>query len=371
MRSARWRSCCRGGSRLLGQIFTCIPNVSLQNANPFCFDCVNAGVRITKVINEVDSEARAVPLILTYGEPVESIWGYGALREEDWVYEIYNEFPVAAFYTATATLDRAPSFELVLDEIDAQAHRRVTFEYEYDETVLYGLCLYRSGRIEWWYQAAQNDSESPSYYFHGYCPYALYMNVSYQKAIELWEMLMRGELEALRRQPWQTGYIYDCPACGYGGSHSEPWEYGDICPCCAYEFGVDDDFDAWGIDPAARWRKHWIETGCTWFFEEASRKPHGWNPEEQLKNVPNLAYPLQPLPPLPDTHSWQYREVNDWRGVCQIPKLTAKATDEEVQQIANFLEQEAATHHVVLTESAVSWLTTERAFTRKRKGWGK
>src|SRR5262245_44602595 len=87
-----------------------------------------------------------------------------------------------------------------------------------------------------------------------------------------------------------------CPACGYRGLASAPYahlppppwlkhpappyaaHYGmpsyEVCPCCGFEFGNDDEP---GTAPGATfedYRQDWISKGNNWFDEE--RRPTNW-----------------------------------------------------------------------------------------------
>lgn len=76
------------------------------------------------------------------------------------------------------------------------------------------------------------------------------------------------------------GELYTCPVCGYNGLEEPPYDengYGayEICPCCGFQFGLDDDPDKeQGI---AEWRRNWVEQGCPW-FSKSTRPPDGWKP---------------------------------------------------------------------------------------------
>lgn len=79
---------------------------------------------------------------------------------------------------------------------------------------------------------------------------------------------------------------YTCPVCGYprltepprgtngGGSY-------EICPCCGFQFGYDDD-DA-GIT-FSEWRARWIENNMAWWSGSQAR-PDGWDPAQQLRSL--------------------------------------------------------------------------------------
>jgi transcription elongation factor Elf1 len=78
---------------------------------------------------------------------------------------------------------------------------------------------------------------------------------------------------------------YFCPVCGYPELNEIPYDdlgnpsY-EICSCCGYEFGFDDNSKNINFDT---YRKKWINEGAKWFIPE--KKPLEWNLEEQLKNV--------------------------------------------------------------------------------------
>ncbi len=84
---------------------------------------------------------------------------------------------------------------------------------------------------------------------------------------------------------------YICPICGFvldfkPWSDNSPSE--EICPSCGMQFGYDD---AAGGNKEKRleiyksWRKKWIKEGMKWWSEGQSH-PENWNPNEQLKNIP-------------------------------------------------------------------------------------
>lgn len=77
---------------------------------------------------------------------------------------------------------------------------------------------------------------------------------------------------------------YKCPVCDYDGL-LEPTYYDDvhgsdeICPCCGFQFGLDDYPDK--EEGQKIWRRKWIEGGCKWFSD--SRKPrHNWELKKEI-----------------------------------------------------------------------------------------
>jgi hypothetical protein len=98
-----------------------------------------------------------------------------------------------------------------------------------------------------------------------------------------------------------------CPACGYPGldapayaglppgppplAHPGPppydrW-YGEpayqICPCCGFEPGNDDDPWSGSVRPRSfeEYRREWLAAGGVWL--DGSRKPPGWDLRAQLE----------------------------------------------------------------------------------------
>ena len=77
---------------------------------------------------------------------------------------------------------------------------------------------------------------------------------------------------------------YKCLVCSFKGLDEEPYDaegYGsyEICPCCGFQFGVDDFPDK--EEGIKNWREQWIEGGYKWFYNE-HLKPLNWDPVEQL-----------------------------------------------------------------------------------------
>ena len=75
-----------------------------------------------------------------------------------------------------------------------------------------------------------------------------------------------------------------CPVCNYDNLIDPPYnEYGygsyEICPCCGFEFGLDDFPDK--EEGIKNWREQWIEGGYKW-FSTCRFPPLNWDPVEQL-----------------------------------------------------------------------------------------
>ncbi|MFC1752717.1 hypothetical protein ACFL96_04900 [Thermoproteota archaeon] len=79
-----------------------------------------------------------------------------------------------------------------------------------------------------------------------------------------------------------------CRSCGFDGLKEEPYigqkdPSFEICPCCGFEFGVDDIL---GEGHYASFRNQWIENGADWFMPE--RRPKKWNLDKQLSNLSQI-----------------------------------------------------------------------------------
>jgi hypothetical protein len=80
-----------------------------------------------------------------------------------------------------------------------------------------------------------------------------------------------------------TSTPHSCPVCGHAGLAEPPRSKTgagslEICVCCGYQFGVDDDDR--GIDPATA-RARWLAGGAQW-FSHATPAPQGWDAHRQL-----------------------------------------------------------------------------------------
>ncbi len=96
-----------------------------------------------------------------------------------------------------------------------------------------------------------------------------------------------------------------CPCCGYSELVRAPYErmglppwldhgtppysrrYGepsyDVCECCGFEFGNDDQPDTAPPKTFNEYLRAWIAEGCVWFMPH--RKPEGWSLEQQLRRA--------------------------------------------------------------------------------------
>lgn len=80
-----------------------------------------------------------------------------------------------------------------------------------------------------------------------------------------------------------------CLVCGYGQLYEPPVDErgissDEICPCCGFHYGFDDDDIRDGIDVYEIWREEWVSGGCMW-FSEGRKPPEDWNPVRQLQGA--------------------------------------------------------------------------------------
>ena len=82
---------------------------------------------------------------------------------------------------------------------------------------------------------------------------------------------------------------YKCPVCNFKGLYEPAYderEIGsdDICPCCGFQFGLDDFGYSCKQEAHEVWRKKWINDGCNWKYSKTNQ-PTDWDPKEQLKEI--------------------------------------------------------------------------------------
>ena len=87
-----------------------------------------------------------------------------------------------------------------------------------------------------------------------------------------------------------------CPVCGYDGLDEPPFnERGagsdDICPCCGFQFGLDDFPYEDRERLVAEWRERWVAGGCVWKFPSDGLPPEGWDPQAQLARTWGVTVP--------------------------------------------------------------------------------
>ena len=98
---------------------------------------------------------------------------------------------------------------------------------------------------------------------------------------------------------------YICPCCGYpelegpayGIVTSPPFPKDmmppyhkhlgeasyDVCDCCGFEFGNDDEPGTANASTFDEYLKDWQASGCEW--SNKSKRPKNWSLQEQLKNL--------------------------------------------------------------------------------------
>ncbi|MED1717541.1 hypothetical protein [Brevibacillus laterosporus] len=80
-----------------------------------------------------------------------------------------------------------------------------------------------------------------------------------------------------------------CFVCNYDGLYEPPYDdrgvpSDEICPCCGFHYGYDDDDVADKEVVYQQWKEMWVGNGCKW-FSKGRQSPKGWNPSEQLKKL--------------------------------------------------------------------------------------
>ncbi len=79
---------------------------------------------------------------------------------------------------------------------------------------------------------------------------------------------------------------YQCPICGWPELVEPPRAKDgspsfEICPCCGFEFGFDDDDQRITY---AQWRTRWIAEGMVW-WSFSRPPPKEWSPAEQVSKL--------------------------------------------------------------------------------------
>lgn len=80
---------------------------------------------------------------------------------------------------------------------------------------------------------------------------------------------------------------YICIVCGYNKLNYPQWnEEGfpthQICSCCGFESGFDDDGKD-EPDTIEEYRNRWLTNGAKWCWP--SERPKEWSLKDQLKNI--------------------------------------------------------------------------------------
>ena len=96
-----------------------------------------------------------------------------------------------------------------------------------------------------------------------------------------------------------------CPCCGFSGLDTPPYEriglppwldhgpppysqrYGmpsyEVCACCGFEFGNDDEPRTAPPVTFAAYFREWFAGGCVWFDPQS--RPENWSVEGQLRKA--------------------------------------------------------------------------------------
>lgn len=77
-----------------------------------------------------------------------------------------------------------------------------------------------------------------------------------------------------------------CPVCGWPELADPPYDEAghgsyEICPCCGFEFGYDDDAQG---ETHSQYRARWIAGGMQWWSRNRP-EPIGWEPARQLAQI--------------------------------------------------------------------------------------
>ena len=98
---------------------------------------------------------------------------------------------------------------------------------------------------------------------------------------------------------------YTCPCCGFLGLGSPPYadvagmglirglpapyathlgmpSY-EVCPCCGFEFGNDDDPGTATPETFEQYLENWIALGTPWF--DLSKRPAKWSLSDQIRKA--------------------------------------------------------------------------------------
>lgn len=78
---------------------------------------------------------------------------------------------------------------------------------------------------------------------------------------------------------------HKCLVCSYDDLYEDPYDErgvasDEICPCCGFHYGFDDDGTNKGV--YEKWRTRWIAEGCKW-FSNGRHQPEWWDAKVQFK----------------------------------------------------------------------------------------
>lgn len=104
------------------------------------------------------------------------------------------------------------------------------------------------------------------------------------------------DLVKTERAAMESWSRFMCPVCGYPGLNYPPHSSSgspshEICPCCGFHFGYDDDDQGFTYE---KWRHRWImEKKLAWWSRRGP--PPNWSPAKQLGRLART----EPRPDLP------------------------------------------------------------------------
>ncbi|MDB6155272.1 MAG: hypothetical protein JWL90_3725 [Chthoniobacteraceae bacterium] len=80
--------------------------------------------------------------------------------------------------------------------------------------------------------------------------------------------------------------MHTCPVCAYPGLQEPPHSASgggsyEICPCCGFQFGVDDEDKGLSYEEG---RQRWVNAGMKWSGKGVAA-PEGWDPGKQLAGI--------------------------------------------------------------------------------------
>lgn len=77
-----------------------------------------------------------------------------------------------------------------------------------------------------------------------------------------------------------------CPVCGCSAQEYNDFVvFGGTCPCCAFEFGIDES--NLGDDSFIKYRNRWINNGMKFMSPTENQN---WNLNQLLNNLKNLKF---------------------------------------------------------------------------------
>lgn len=77
-----------------------------------------------------------------------------------------------------------------------------------------------------------------------------------------------------------------CPVCGCPTSEYDDFVvFGGTCPCCAFEFGIDES--NYGDNAFMKYRQQWIKDGLKFMSVSESS---GWNFQKAISYLNNLKF---------------------------------------------------------------------------------